>query len=775
MNTIQSFSRALCSRFVCLATLLIPILPTAGAGVPATFTSATTTPITAASYTAAGNTVELSLSFAPPPGTILTVVRNTGTSPIIGRFDNLAQGQTVHLAYNQMVYPFMANYHGGTGNDLVLQWASTRLMTWGLNNGGQLGNGSTVGSLVPIPVDASGVLAGRNPVAVACGFSHNLVLCADGALVTWGTNFNGELGNGTTAASAVPVLVNQAGVLSNKRVVAIATGSSQRNLVLCEDSTLAHWGPGSFSPYVIEERVPALVDATGVLAGREVVSIASDGVGSLVLCGDGTLAQWTWRGANLDFTPLQGQVDQTGVLAGKTVSVIGMGDGHFMAACTDGTLAVWGSNSFGQLGNNSTTYSSVPTLPVSSGALRGKFFASLDGGLNFSMSLSTTGLLTGWGNSFDGQVGDGSSGSRFAPVAVNQAGVLAGKTVLTLACGYRHSLVVCSDGSMAAWGENLRGQLGNNSTTDGRVPVLVNTVGLTTGERFMLAAGGENHSLAIVATPPPPFATTQAAIGLSDSRATLNGKVFANGNTTGVSFEYGLTPSYGTTLQAIPATISGTTASAVSASLDGLINGETYHCRVVATSPRGTSYGKDMTFTASKPPIFSGYAVTTPWQTSAKIPLRKVLARASDPDGGLVTATSAGPTSANGGNAVLQASVVQYTPPSGFSGTDTFPVIISDVGGLGVLGTVTVTVGPAIEPISGGVGGNPPKLTTLPNGDIGIAFQGIPGRSYVLQRSTGGLGNWLTIATMTANASGLVSFTDESPPPGNAFYRLGMP
>jgi hypothetical protein len=66
--------------------------------------------------------VNLGLNFAPPAGTNLTVVNNTGLAFIQGTFDNLEQGQTVSMTFGGVVYPFVANYYGGTGNDLVLQW-----------------------------------------------------------------------------------------------------------------------------------------------------------------------------------------------------------------------------------------------------------------------------------------------------------------------------------------------------------------------------------------------------------------------------------------------------------------------------------------------------------------------------------------------------------------------------------------------------------------------------------------------------------------------------
>jgi hypothetical protein len=58
---------------------------------------------------------------------------------------------------------------------------------------------------------------------------------------------------------------------------------------------------------------------------------------------------------------------------------------------------------------------------------------------------------------------------------------------------------------------------------------------------------------------------------------------------------------------------------------------------------------------------------------------------------------------------------------------------------------------------------------------VGISFQGIPGRTYLVQRSVNDLEHWETLATLTADDAGKVTFSDDNPPPGSAFYRLGLP
>jgi hypothetical protein len=92
--------------------------------VAATYVSGAEVAVKSNSFSAEGKTINIALQFAPPPGTQLTVVQNTGAGIIQGRFDNLAQGQTITLTYAGLVYHFVANYYGGHGNDLVLLWTT---------------------------------------------------------------------------------------------------------------------------------------------------------------------------------------------------------------------------------------------------------------------------------------------------------------------------------------------------------------------------------------------------------------------------------------------------------------------------------------------------------------------------------------------------------------------------------------------------------------------------------------------------------------------------
>ena len=90
---------------------------------------------------------------------------------------------------------------------------------------------------------------------------------------------------------------------------------------------------------------------------------------------------------------------------------------------------------------------------------------------------------------------------------------------------------------------------------------------------------------------------------MTNNSATLAGNVTANGASTNVTFEYGETIAYGSSVAATPSPVTGSIATAVSAALSGLIPGTTYHYRVVASSTNGNTEGADQTFTTTAPPV----------------------------------------------------------------------------------------------------------------------------------------------------------------------------
>ena len=140
----------------------------------------------------------------------------------------------------------------------------------------------------------------------------------------------------------------------------------------------------------------------------------------------------------------------------------------------------------------------------------------------------------------------------------------------------------------------------------------VTVTGITAGQTIQLGAGLAGSSVAhyslaastigVNQVTPAPVATTGSASGISQTTATLSGTVNAKGASTTVTFEYGETTAYGTSVAATPSPVTGSTDTAVSAALSGLDPGTIYHFRVVGSSANGTTLGANQTFTTPGPP-----------------------------------------------------------------------------------------------------------------------------------------------------------------------------
>ncbi len=162
-----------------------------------------------------------------------------------------------------------------------------------------------------------------------------------------------------------------------------------------------------------------------------------------------------------------------------------------------GAAYAWGYNQYGQLGNNSTTNSSVP-VQVSSVAnvFTNAGVTAVAAGGSFSLAVQN-GAVYAWGGGSGGQLGNNSTGGSFVPVAVSSANGFTNTGVTAVAAGGGFSLAV-QNGSLYAWGNNSYGQLGNNSTNpNSRLPVKVSANGTFTNTGVTAIAGGDAYSLAI--------------------------------------------------------------------------------------------------------------------------------------------------------------------------------------------------------------------------------------------------------------------------------------
>jgi alpha-tubulin suppressor-like RCC1 family protein len=142
----------------------------------------------------------------------------------------------------------------------------------------------------------------------------------------------------------------------------------------------------------------------------------------------------------------------------------------------------WGSNSHGQLGDGSTL---DRTAPVGASGLTDA--VAVAAGAAHSYALRSDGRVSAWGRGDAGQLGHGGTTDRLTPATIPS---LSG--VVAIASGANHGLALLSDGTLKAWGDNQRGQLGDGTQDNGLSPVAV--IGL---DNLTAVAAGSGHSLAV--------------------------------------------------------------------------------------------------------------------------------------------------------------------------------------------------------------------------------------------------------------------------------------
>ena len=157
---------------------------------------------------------------------------------------------------------------------------------------------------------------------------------------------------------------------------------------------------------------------------------------------------------------------------------------HTVYANRDGTLWAWGRNDDGQIGDGTTTSRAAPVKI--SGVPNVKSVAA---GYDHTVVLTTDGKVYSWGNNSNGQLGDGSTTGRTTPAQVAGTNI---SNIKAIAAGYKYTIALGSDGTIWTWGYNNKGQLGNNMQTDSYTP---QQVAALSGSLMASIAAGYDHAL----------------------------------------------------------------------------------------------------------------------------------------------------------------------------------------------------------------------------------------------------------------------------------------
>ena len=349
---------------------------------------------------------------------------------------------------------------------------------WGCNIDGQLGNGTTTDS--PIPVDVSGLTSGV--AAISAGAEHTCALTSGGGAKCWGDNGSGQLGDGTTTIKLDPGRclgphLGRRGDLGRRNhTCALTTGGG----VKCWGyNYYGELGNGTTTDTgCICIQIP--VDVSGLTSGVAVISATSPvhtcaiTTGRGAKCwGDNSHGQLGNGATTVSSTP----VDVSGLTSG--VAAISTGYFDTCAVTTGGGAKCWGRNRYGQLGNGTSTDSLTPVdvLGLTSG------IGAISAGEFHTCALTTGGGAKCWGHNDDGELGNGTTSGTpcyCIQTPVDVSGLTSG--VAAISVGFFHNCALTTGGDVNCWGYNLNGQLGNGTTTDSSTPVdVVGFGGATSG------------------------------------------------------------------------------------------------------------------------------------------------------------------------------------------------------------------------------------------------------------------------------------------------------
>jgi alpha-tubulin suppressor-like RCC1 family protein len=318
---------------------------------------------------------------------------------------------------------------------------------WGENKAGQLGDGTFDDRTLPVQV----VVFSGSATAVAAGFQHTCALTAAGEVVCWGDNWAGQLGEGTNKATGGYKTVAAGGA----HTCALTAGGGIR---CWGGNKLGALGDGT------NENRPKGVDVAGLNGGVQALAAGMDFTcavsGNRAKCwgadDSGQLGNGSYKSTN-------GPVDVAGL--GNGIVSVAAGFFHACALTAAGEVWCWGENISGELGDGTNAGSPEPVKVT---GLEGGALAIVVGG-SHTCALMKNGGVKCWGDNSHGQLGDGTTAGRNAPADV--AGLTGGVTAL--AAGANHSCALTGGGAIKCWGSNGNGQLGDGTTVDRNAPVQV--------------------------------------------------------------------------------------------------------------------------------------------------------------------------------------------------------------------------------------------------------------------------------------------------------------
>jgi alpha-tubulin suppressor-like RCC1 family protein len=388
---------------------------------------------------------------------------------------------------------------------------------WGRDTSGQLGNGAETGQDTQSPslVDTSAITGNKAFVSMSAGASHTCGITAEGVAYCWGSDSNGQLGNGGTSLDTqIPSPVDSSTLIGSKAFIELFAGHYQ-TCGITADGVAYCWGHDGWGQLgnggtSQETQSPSPVDTSTIPGNKAFVQLVGGYRHTCGLTEDGVAYCWGWDGegqlGNGDVSQdvqSPSPVDTSTILGNKAFVQLGAGSYHSCGITVDGVAYCWGNDSCGRLGDGGGVLNTQsPSLVDTSAIPSNKAFVSISTGEEHTCSLTADGLATCWGGDGHGQLGNGGTPlSLQSPSLVDVSAIPGNKTFVQLDLGYWFTCGLTADGVAYCWGLDDFGQLGNGAETgqDTLSPSQVDTSAILKKKAFVKLTGGHYHTCGLTA------------------------------------------------------------------------------------------------------------------------------------------------------------------------------------------------------------------------------------------------------------------------------------
>ena len=386
-----------------------------------------------------------------------------------------------NLALTSDTAAYAAVSAAGDSHTCAIRANDSRILCWGLNNIGQLGDGTTSDMYNPTPITNTDAYS-----SITTGYSHNCAIRAnDSRVLCWGENTNGQLGDGSITQRNNPTQVNY-----TSNFTSVSTGSYHTCAIRTNDSSVICWGSNTYGQLgdgtTSDKKAPSQIanNAAHVALGVgdfDTCSIRQND--TRVMCwGDNTYGQLGDGTTVMAFAPVltTSALNFTSISVGSsTTCAIRQNDSRVMC---------WGYNSAGQIGDGTSSQRSNPTLTNNTAA----FTSVSAGGTTCAIRASDSHILC-WGDNGDGGLGIGTSDytAHKNPVQINDTSAF---TAVSTGTGSIHACAIrANDSRVLCWGANYRGAVGDGSYENTiYVPTLT-----TDTSAYKAISAGSDHTCAI--------------------------------------------------------------------------------------------------------------------------------------------------------------------------------------------------------------------------------------------------------------------------------------